>query len=359
MSRNLDTSLAAALANGNIQPVILVAIKFKSGMAYAWNGVGDLVWNGNTFKGVGSFASIGSISEASDVRAEGTRIGLSGIGGIPAASGTPPPGMTSPFTPGSGQYVAWALPTKVTTSGGGVYNSVDAGLDFATLTGTQVGGLGVDQGVSAVWSDFELPPLPADASILNTSMCALLSGYGSVPNMGFGDTFGASIPSSGTFSGQYDVSKGAMTEAQIASATMGLNVGGSVQLGGSGLMVLTMSGIGIIVLYSSAEQSISMLSEALADVQTGAPAQIWVGLMSNGAFIGSPYLTFSGLVDQPQIRAGASTIDIMLALESRLSDLARPSGRRYTAADQKLFYPDDSGFDWVETLNDRANRWGG
>ncbi len=32
--------------------------------------------------------------------------------------------------------------------------------------------------------------------------------------------------------------------------------------------------------------------------------------------------------------------------------------RRYTTSDQMYYYPDDSGFNWVETLNDIALLWG-
>ena len=51
------------------------------------------------------------------------------------------------------------------------------------------------------------------------------------------------------------------------------------------------------------------------------------------------------------------TLEIALKLESRLSNLQRASMRRYTAADQSLYYPTDSGFSWVEQLNDQALRW--
>ena len=100
------------------------------------------------------------------------------------------------------------------------------------------------------------------------------------------------------------------------------------------------------------------LNECLNDIQLGAPAKIWFGLMANGmTLMGAPYLIFSGTVDKPQISVGVEKIGIALALSTRMIDLQRASQRRYTAAEQHLKYPDDIGFNWVEILNDIALNW--
>jgi hypothetical protein len=88
------------------------------------------------------------------------------------------------------------------------------------------------------------------------------------------------------------------------------------------------------------------------DISIGAPAKIYFGLMSNGALLGAPYLVFSGTVDKPTVVTGPTSSSITLNLENRLINLQRPNQRRYTAADQHLFYPDDRAFNWVELLND-------
>ncbi len=102
----------------------------------------------------------------------------------------------------------------------------------------------------------------------------------------------------------------------------------------------------------------SLLAESLTDIRLGAPAKIWFALMTNGALIGSPYLVFSGLVDQPVVQTGVETITISLKLENRLVDLARASMKRFTSADQQLKYPDDTGFNFVEITSDIALKWG-
>ena len=65
-----------------------------------------------------------------------------------------------------------------------------------------------------------------------------------------------------------------------------------------------------------------------------------------------------GTVDRPAIPVGPDKLTITLALENRMLNLQRPTMRRYTAGDQNYYFPDDSGFNWVEVLNDIALLWG-
>lgn len=111
---------------------------------------------------------------------------------------------------------------------------------------------------------------------------------------------------------------------------------------------VTLSGIDPVFLESS-----------MTDIQPGAQAQIWLGVLNDaGAIVGSPYQIFSGCMDQPTVTWDQDTISITIALESKLLDLSRPTNRRYTSADQRLYYPTDSAFGWVEQLVDQADVWG-
>jgi hypothetical protein len=101
-----------------------------------------------------------------------------------------------------------------------------------------------------------------------------------------------------------------------------------------------------------------LLAECMSDIKPGAPAKLWFGGLSNGNIIGAPYLLFSGTMDQPSVSVGVDTISITLALESRMMNLSRATNRRYTSADQRLKYPTDIGFSWVEQLNDLSLRFG-
>lgn len=79
MPRSMDPLLLAAISGGEVQLAHLVQVTFRSKTSYAWTGVGDLVWNGNTFLGVGSLGSFGDYKEGIDLRADGSSLLLSGI----------------------------------------------------------------------------------------------------------------------------------------------------------------------------------------------------------------------------------------------------------------------------------------
>jgi hypothetical protein len=100
-------------------------------------------------------------------------------------------------------------------------------------------------------------------------------------------------------------------------------------------------------------------SECESDIQPLAPAQCWLGCMSQGQLVGTPYLFFSGVVDTPILTVTPQTLSITLKLENRMLLLNRASSRRYTSADQHASgYADDTAFSWVESLNDISLKWG-
>jgi hypothetical protein len=79
MPRNLDSTMSAALGNPNIWPARLVMLTFKSQTMYLWTGTGNLVWDGQTFLGMGLLGTIGEMVEGIEVQTQGTSVGLSGI----------------------------------------------------------------------------------------------------------------------------------------------------------------------------------------------------------------------------------------------------------------------------------------
>jgi hypothetical protein len=182
MPRSLPSQMITAFPSNAIALCFLVDLQLVSGADHVWSGIGSVVWNGNTYRGVGSLGAIGEISESSEVRAPGTSVGLSGI----------------------------------------------------------------------------------DPTILN---------------------------------------------------------------------------------------------ETLDDIQQGAPVTVWAALFSEGAIV-CAYSLYAGTVDKPALNIGPDTFSVALALETKMANLQRASNRRYTAADQRNYYPLDSGFNWVETLNDIALLWG-
>jgi hypothetical protein len=101
----------------------------------------------------------------------------------------------------------------------------------------------------------------------------------------------------------------------------------------------------------------TLLAEALGDIQLGAAATISLALLDASGNVLNAYTVFSGVVDKPTVSPGLKEVSISLALETKLSNLSRATNRRYTAADQNLYYPSDTAFLWVEQLNDQALKW--
>jgi hypothetical protein len=374
MSRNLDTSLAAALSNNLIQPVVLAVLTFVSGTMYVWSGVGNLVYNGNTYLGVGLLGKISAISENSDVKADGMDITLSGIGLSPyAIAALPvPPGVSNPVTPAAGQSVAWSLPTEAGAGTSYSGNGANAYPSGGSLTQNYAISLDFNTDAFCAWYGFKLPDLPDDAVIQGIIPVAqavqlsgvsgggfrLLAGNGVNPASGIDPNAQTALEYDATTLQYQGSSIGTTLTEQMIAATLWSTVDNIYPSDPPSNISYAVSFIGFAIYYTTATNAYSLVNDAVNDFQAGAPAQVYFGLMNNGALIGSPYLILSGQMDQPIIDTSTETASITISLENKLSNLLRPTARRYTAADQHLQYPDDIGFNWVEFLNDIALRWG-
>lgn len=102
----------------------------------------------------------------------------------------------------------------------------------------------------------------------------------------------------------------------------------------------------------------AMVSLALAEPYQGRIVNVYLAaLNSSGAVIADPDLLFSGRADVMQISDSGETATVILSVENRLVDLQRARERRYEPEDQKLYYPNDKGFDYVPTLQDKTIKW--
>ena len=57
-------------------PRWLVKLEFASGTTFYWNGIGDLLFDGNTYTGTGRLGSISEIRETQETQAEGIELGI-------------------------------------------------------------------------------------------------------------------------------------------------------------------------------------------------------------------------------------------------------------------------------------------
>jgi hypothetical protein len=102
-----------------------------------------------------------------------------------------------------------------------------------------------------------------------------------------------------------------------------------------------------------------LVSACINDARQGLPGQIYLGfLTAAGAVIADPVLAFAGRLDVPTIMDGAERCEIQITYESRLIDLNRSRGWRYTHESQQQISPGDRGFEYVAGLQEREIRWG-
>jgi len=104
----------------------------------------------------------------------------------------------------------------------------------------------------------------------------------------------------------------------------------------------------------------NMLSIVLAEDYQGRPARLYIGAfdVASGAIVVDPLMIFSGTIDTMPISESGETAQVVASIESRMIRLEKASRRRYTAADQRLEYPDDTGLDHVVAIQDAQIVWG-
>lgn len=103
----------------------------------------------------------------------------------------------------------------------------------------------------------------------------------------------------------------------------------------------------------------SILSAALSEDYQGRKATIWLGATdSAGAVIADPIIVFGGRMDVMTINENGGEVAINITVENRLIDFERTKLRRYTDQDQKIDYPNDKGFEFVASIQDKEIVWG-
>jgi len=102
-----------------------------------------------------------------------------------------------------------------------------------------------------------------------------------------------------------------------------------------------------------------LLSIALQEDYQGRQLSVYLGAFDDsGAVIASPVVVFKGRMDIMTISEAGDTASIEVSVENRLIDFERPRERRFTSEDQKIEYPNDKGFEFVSTIQDKEIVWG-
>lgn len=106
-----------------------------------------------------------------------------------------------------------------------------------------------------------------------------------------------------------------------------------------------------------------VLASALTQTQQGVVVNIYFGVLTTTSnaqsIVDDPYKIFSGFVDTVNIVETGDTASITFDIESKLITLERPLNFRYTDQDQKHFFPNDKGLEFVDDLQDKEIIWGG
>ncbi len=114
-----------------------------------------------------------------------------------------------------------------------------------------------------------------------------------------------------------------------------------------------------------------LMSELLTEVRVLGTVNVWLALFdASGKLIPTPFNSYLGKMDQPEINDGGETCTCSITVENVLVDLNRPCYRRYTNDDQQLDLSAtltrlglaantvDSGFQWVPGMISRVSFWG-
>jgi hypothetical protein len=71
--------MAAEVTAEALMPIILVKLEFDSGDFNLWNGIGEIVYESETYNGAGNLIAISDIAETQVLEAAGLTISLSGV----------------------------------------------------------------------------------------------------------------------------------------------------------------------------------------------------------------------------------------------------------------------------------------
>ncbi len=80
--RSMTSGMLTAIEASHVALAFFVQVDTTSGPVYAWTGVGSIVWNGQTWQGLGALLAITPIGELSAVRATAVTISLSGVSSV-------------------------------------------------------------------------------------------------------------------------------------------------------------------------------------------------------------------------------------------------------------------------------------
>ncbi|MCF6304407.1 MAG: hypothetical protein L3J33_03440 [Rhodobacteraceae bacterium] len=136
----------------------------------------------------------------------------------------------------------------------------------------------------------------------------------------------------------------------------------------------TWTGAGALLKISAPNESTEVQAKGITLSLSGLPADIlaialgedyqnrkctvYFGTMTGGIVDADPFITFRGSMDRMPIVDSGSEATISVVVENRLLILHRSRNRRWTDADQKIDFPADKGFEYVQAIQESPIEWG-
>lgn len=77
--RAMSSAMQAALSKSILYPIYFMEAEFASGTLRLWTGVGDRIWNGQTWQGIGWLVGFSEIQETTEIRATALSVSLNGV----------------------------------------------------------------------------------------------------------------------------------------------------------------------------------------------------------------------------------------------------------------------------------------
>lgn len=77
--RGMTPEMEAALIARDVRPALFFEGTFASGTIRLWTGIGDMVWNAQTWTGAGALIGFSGVEEGGDIVARGVTVSLSGV----------------------------------------------------------------------------------------------------------------------------------------------------------------------------------------------------------------------------------------------------------------------------------------
>lgn len=101
-----------------------------------------------------------------------------------------------------------------------------------------------------------------------------------------------------------------------------------------------------------------VLSLVLTSGNQGQEGILYLALLDSGSNIVGVTMLYRGKYDLAQIVESPDTPMVTVSYENHYIDLERPREFRYNPQSQKIWYPNDLGFDFVPKLADKKIFWG-